>query len=148
MKKIFGVALALVAVTMGACSGKAQQREESEVPVAAPEKVEAANPDYKIEEGKIIPMNNRPMMVDFSANWCPPCRQLKPIFEALKDEYKGKVDFVTIDVDEMPSLSASYGVQSIPTIIYINPQGVELSRTVGFQDKDQLKADMSQQFNL
>ena len=146
MKKFILGMLSICAVSLMACSGNAQTRQEQEVPVAAPAK--EAKSDYKIENGQIIPINNRPMMVDFSATWCPPCRQLKPIFEALKDEYKGKIDFVTIDVDEMPQLSASYGVQSIPTIIYINPEGTEISRTIGFHDRDELKADISQQFNL
>lgn len=149
MKKTILSLIAVAAVSLMACTSHASNNSsESSEPSTQSEATAASGQDYKIEDGKIIPLNNRPMMVDFSASWCPPCRQLKPIFESLKDEYKGKIDFVTIDVDENSSLSAAYGVQSIPTIIYINPQGVELSRTIGFHDKDELKADIAQQFNL
>ena len=144
---IFGTVL-LLASSFMACSGNAQTMEnQNDMPPTAMYKTEGGK-DYKIENGSIIPINNRPMIVDFSATWCPPCRQLKPIFEELKEEYKGKIDMITIDVDEMQQLSNNYGIQSIPTLIYINPEGAELSRTVGLRTKDELKADISQQFNL
>ena len=148
MKKIFLMTLTVLAMSLMACSGNAKTRESEELPVAAPAKDSASEDNFKIENGRIFPINNRPLIVDFSATWCPPCRQLKPIFHELEEEYKGKIDFATIDVDQYPELSAAYNVQSIPCIIYVNSEGVELGRTIGFQEKDQLKADLSQQFNL
>ena len=147
MKKLILGFVSLLTVSLFACSGNAQTREEKEVPVAKTEEVKTKDA-YKIEDNRIIPLNNRPLIVDFSATWCPPCRQLKPIFHSLEEEYKGKIDFVTIDVDEMPDLSKAYQVSSIPAIIYINPEGKELGRTIGFHEKEDLKADISQQFNL
>lgn len=152
MKKLFLGILSLGAIVFMACSGNASNNaSESEIKedtTLLAQATTSESADYKIVDGKIMPVNNRPMLVDFSATWCPPCRQLKPIFEALKEEYKGKIDFVTIDVDEQPSLSTTYGVQSIPTILYINPSGDVLSRTIGFHSREELKADISQQFNL
>lgn len=83
-----------------------------------------------------------PMLADFSAEWCPPCRQMKPIFHKLQEEYKGKADLVTIDVDERPELAQRYNVTSIPTLVYISPEGKELYRTVGFQTEDIIRADI------
>lgn len=104
--------------------------------------------DFVVESNRIIPQNARPMLVDFSASWCPPCRQLHPIFEKLKEEYMGKVDFVTIDVDNFKELATAYGVQNIPTIVFLNPDGKELNRTVGLIDEAQLNAEITTSFNL
>lgn len=148
---MFSVALALLSVGCGR-SDKTTDKEEyqEEAPNVVENKDDAkrADDDYKIEANKIIPVNGRPMLVDFSASWCPPCRQLHPIFEKLKEEFKGKVDFVTIDVDNYQDLSSAYGVQNIPTLIYMNPEGEELTRTVGFLDEPQLKEKIMQTFGL
>ena len=105
-------------------------------------------PVYKVSDGKIIPQNGRPMIVDFSATWCPPCRQLKPIFERLAVDFKDRIDFVTIDVDENPQLAQSYGVQSIPMMIFLNKDGQLQNTIVGFQDRDQLLAAINTYFGF
>ncbi len=53
----------------------------------------------------------------------PPCRQLKPVFHALGEEYKGKVDFVTVNVDSMPELAEKYKISSIPTLVFLSSEG-------------------------
>ena len=103
----------------------------------APNEV-AEEPVFKIENGRIIPKHGRPMIVDFSATWCPPCRQLKPIFEKLAEEFKGRIDFVTVDVDENPELSQAYGVQSIPMMVFLNKDGQIQNTLIGFQTREQL----------
>jgi thioredoxin 1 len=60
----------------------------------------------------------RPVLADFSATWCGPCKQLKPIVEALADEYAGRVDVVHIDVDEARDTAARFGVMSVPTLLF------------------------------
>lgn len=90
-----------------------------------------------------LAINGLPVVVDFSAEWCPPCRQLKPIFTQLKEEYAGKVDFITVNVDSMPDLSNEYRISSIPALIYISSEGKEVYRSIGFQDASQIKADIS-----
>ena len=105
-------------------------------------------PDFKVENGRIIPTDGKPMIVDFSATWCPPCRQLKPIFEKLAEEFRDRITFVTIDVDENPELSQSYGVQSIPMMVFLNKDGQIQDTIVGFQNRDQLLAAINTYFGF
>ncbi|MEM2722585.1 MAG: thioredoxin, partial [Thermoplasmata archaeon] len=61
--------------------------------------------------------SNIPVVVDFSATWCGPCRALEPNLEALSKEYEGKVKFVRVDVDENQELAVQYGIRSVPTLL-------------------------------
>lgn len=79
-----------------------------------------------------------PVIVDFSAAWCGPCQQLKPIFEQTAEEWKGKAEFISIDVDEMSQLAGAYNISSIPTLIFFDANGKEINRSVGFIDREQL----------
>lgn len=58
-----------------------------------------------------------PVLVDFYADWCPPCGQLAPTIKALAKEYEGRVRFVKVDVDKSQRLAESYGVRALPTVI-------------------------------
>ncbi|MDE6791637.1 MAG: thioredoxin family protein [Muribaculaceae bacterium] len=101
----------------------------------------------QVADGGLISENGLPMVVDFSATWCPPCQQLKPIFEQLKDEYHGSVDFVSVDVDSVPELAQKYDVHNIPALIFISPDGKEMYRTIGFIPGDSIKRVISQYLN-
>lgn len=132
------------------CKGQTQGREavadEEHIEMAPNEVTEL--PLYKVEDGRIKPLHNRPMIVDFSATWCPPCRQLKPIFEKLAEDFKGRIDFVTIDVDDNPEISQAYGVQSIPMLLFLNKDGQIQDTIIGFQNRDQLLAAINTYFGF
>jgi len=67
------------------------------------------------------------VLVDFYADWCPPCRQLAPIIDELAEEYRGQVKFVKLNVDKAPAVLDWYGIRGIPTvIIFDNSQPVQV----------------------
>jgi len=81
-------------------------------------------------------VTNLPKLWDFWATWCPPCKELKPIIEALEKEYDGKIEIRSIDVDQNKDLARKFGVQAIPTLVFLDAKGNELSRIVGLTSKD------------
>ena len=78
-----------------------------------------------------------PVVVDFWAEWCPPCRALAPTFEALAESYGGAVKFVKVNVDEGGAVPQRYGIRSIPTLILFQ-NGQEAERLVGAASREAL----------
>ena len=75
-----------------------------------------------------------PVLVDFWAPWCGPCQTIAPTVEALAKEYKGRANFVKVNVDEAQKTASSLGIMGIPTIILFN-HGKPIDRRVGVQSK-------------
>ena len=67
---------------------------------------------------KEVTESKDPVVVDFYADWCPPCKMVSPILENLSSEYADKVKFVKVDVDDNPELASQFGIMSIPTVIF------------------------------
>lgn len=78
-----------------------------------------------------------PVVVDFWAEWCPPCKEFSPIFHKVAKQYKGKVRFISVNVDSCPGMAKEYGVGSIPTVLIVSKEGT-IDRNVGFMTEDQL----------
>jgi len=76
-----------------------------------------------------------PVLVDFYAEWCGPCKLAAPVIEELGAEYAGKAVIAKVNVDEQNQLSTDYGVMSIPTVIAFS-KGEEVDRKIGFAGKD------------
>ena len=84
-----------------------------------------------------------PVLVDFWAPWCGPCRRIAPLVEQLAIEYAGKVKFAKIDVDQSQELAGSYGVMNIPTLMIFKGGGV-VERFTGIPDSALLKDAINQ----
>lgn len=78
-----------------------------------------------------------PVLVDFFATWCGPCKMLSPILEQVADEVKNKVIVAKLDIDECMELAQEYGIMSVPTMILFK-DGAEVSRNIGFRGKPQI----------
>ncbi|MHB8597071.1 MAG: thioredoxin family protein [Ktedonobacteraceae bacterium] len=74
--------------------------------------------------------SDTPVIVDFTAEWCPPCRALAPMYHKLSSEYAGRLKFATIDVDEHPLTPGRLGIQGFPTLV-IFKAGKVIGRLVG-----------------
>lgn len=80
-----------------------------------------------------------PVLVDFTAVWCQPCKMLEPIVKQLAEEWGEKVKVLKLDVDDSPQLAMDYGILGVPTLMmFVSGEAVE--RATGFQPKDRLSS--------
>ena len=84
-----------------------------------------------------------PVLVDFYADWCGPCKLVAPIVEQVAEEYAGRVAVGKVNVDESPDLAMKYGVMSIPTFIIFRKGGI-FRKTIGAQNKKSLEQALNQ----
>jgi thioredoxin 1 len=100
--------------------------------------------DQNFEE--FVMKNEKPAVIDFFTTWCPPCKMLAPIIEKLAEDYKEKVDFFKMDLDQSPMTGSKFQVDRIPTVIFFN-KGEIVSSFIGFREEKEIKDWISSALN-
>ncbi len=90
---------------------------------------------------KVVLQAETPVLVDFWAPWCSPCRMVAPIVEELATEYEGRVNVAKVNVDQNPKIASKYGIMSIPSLL-IFKNGSPVTNVVGFKPKAELKRSL------
>ena len=90
----------------------------------------------------VVEKDSTPILVDFWAEWCMPCRALAPIIEELATEFQGKVRFAKVNVDDCKTVPGQFGIRGIPTLILFQ-DGKKVNELVGNQPKEKIKMMIS-----
>lgn len=151
--KLF-IAMAVLILLASACSGKTESGRNTEdskhitnKKVKGEKKMKVIEMNSEMFKSKIMDYEtssewnykgDRPAIIDFYATWCGPCKATAPNVEKIAEEYDGKIDVYKVDVDQQQELAAVFGVQSIPTILFIPKTGTP-AKNVGAMDYAQLK---------
>ncbi|MFJ8014211.1 thioredoxin family protein [Streptomyces sp. NPDC096339] len=95
-------------------------------------------------EAEVLAERGRPVLVEFTADWCPPCRQLAPVLSAVAAEEADRLKVVQLDVDSNPAAVARYGVLSMPTLLVFR-DGEPVQQMVGLRAKRKLLQELEEE---
>ena len=108
-------------------------------------KIAAKPPESNTEDDlKKVLTSGKPILVDFGANSCIPCRQMRPILKEIGKEYAGKTEVLVIDVYKYQNLAQEYKILLIPTLVFFDSKGKEVFRYVGALDKEKIVAKLKE----
>lgn len=141
--------MCVLAFGMVSCGAKQDQKatEADKAETVAEETAAAPEAVITLKEGETLaPADGKLVVIDFNATWCGPCKQFAPHFDAVAEANAGKAVFYSVDVDVHPELAGRYGVESIPMVVYIKPDGTTDS-SVGYMDQEQFAAAVAAHMN-
>ena len=150
MKKVI---ICLAAVLMlAACDNKTEKQvneganvtEQTAQNEMSDENVVNEGQDGWLKQNTI--MSSKPMVIDFFATWCGPCKQLSPILEEVEKNHQGEVIFKRIDVDQETELAQEFKVEAIPMLMFVTPTG-EYQTLIGLQDAAVIEAKIAELLN-
>ncbi len=145
MKKIL-LCMAAMLVLMS-CNNRSDKQEDGSTAGSETKQSEmlASGEEVESQDGwskQSTIMTNKPMVVDFYATWCGPCKQLAPILDEIEKNHKGEVIFKRVDVDQEPDLAMEFRVEAIPMLMFITPKG-EYQTIMGLQEPQVIEAKIA-----
>lgn len=147
MIKRFILCMAALLV-LAACNNKSEQNNAQ--PAGANEATQSEMPTASTDDAgqsgwlkQTTLLGSKPMVVDFYATWCGPCKQLAPILEEIEQNHQGQVIFKRIDVDQEPDLASQFRVEAIPMLMFVTPKG-EYQTMVGYQEAAAIEAKIAE----
>lgn len=93
-------------------------------------------------EGRLAAANkqNMPVLLEFGADWCIPCQQLRPVIKRVEDAYRGKLSVIVIDTDRSREQAARYNIRVLPTLVFLDTSGKEYKRLFGGGSYEEIAA--------
>ena len=146
MKKFLFIVAIVMMVT--ACNNRTEQNQAEEA-VTNEMTQDEATAEVSSEEGQDgwkrqnTIKSAKPMVVDFYATWCGPCKELEPILEEIEQNHKGDVIFERIDIDQKPELAQEFHIEAIPMLMFITPEG-EYKTIVGLEKPAVIEAKIAE----
>lgn len=141
MKKILLFMIAAMFVTVS-CSGQSNKKKDQKVEIEKLTKAEFIKKvfDFEKPSADFKYLGDKPAIVEFYADWCGACKALAPTLQELAAEYKDRIHIYKVNVDREPDISAAFGVEGLPTLIFIPMEGNgEPQVSIGAMPKDDLK---------
>jgi thioredoxin len=130
MKKLTFILFFVTAFTMNACSGGSGNNSaasgpaaEGEVVMLTAEMFQKLVWDYKKSPNEFVFKGNEPVIIDFYADWCRPCKMIAPIMAELATEYKGKIKIYKVNTDQQRELAGLFNINSIPAVLFVPKTG-------------------------
>ncbi len=118
----------------GGAAGDAKQSGQAAAETQQGGETQAAGEDAAKNKEEALPI-----FMEFGADWCPYCEQMKPTIEELKNEYEGKLQFVEVNIDEDPQTAAAFGAYSVPYYVLIDEEGIPTLAFPGATTKEKLQ---------
>jgi len=141
MKKISFLSILLLSFALSACSSNAEKGGANALPVEGQvskltaESFQRLIWNYKSNPSEWVFIGDKPVIIDFYADWCRPCKLIAPIMDELSKEYQGKVRIYKINTDEQRELAGLFNINSIPAVMFI-PKNGKPQMSVGALQKE------------